>query len=288
MLKPKKLRVWKAPVALFLPVSAGWISAVPILLLSGLGACSSPRDRVSPPSKQVATPDSRETAPEAPNEPAGQESAEPAAAAEPQQPASVATGSGEPLDPSQATATAPDEFDVVLTTTKGSIRIHVTRAWSPRGADRFFNLVRMGYYNDTAFFRVLDGFMAQVGMHGDPETNARFRTATIDDDPVVQSNRPGYVTFAKTNAPNSRTTQFFINSVNNAALDRMGFSPFGVTEDMSVVRALYSGYGEPPTGPNQGRIAQEGNAYLKRDFPDLDYIVRAEVVGEPQADTSGQ
>ena len=179
------------------------------------------------------------------------------------------------IRPENATEQAPAEYDVVLDTTKGNIRIHVVRAWAPNGADRFYNLVKLGYFNDTAFFRVIEGFMAQVGMHGVPGVNARWQEAQIPDDAVAQSNTPGMVTFAARGQPNSRTTQFFINMGNNANLDQMRFAPFGRTRDMDVVRALYSGYGEGAPrgrGPSQGRIAAEGNAYLRRDFPNLDYI----------------
>lgn len=213
---------------------------------------------------------------ETPEEPSTVEASETASVDE-----GATGGDATELDPSMATETAPDEFDVELDTTKGTVRIHITRAWAPNGADRFYNLVKMGFYNDVAFFRVIDGFMAQVGMHGTPEICASFQEATIEDDPVTQSNRPGYVTFAKTRMPNSRTTQFFINTADNAALDRDGFAPFGRTRDLSVVRSLFSGYGGgPPQGPSQGRIASEGNEYLRQSFPNLDYIRRATVVEE--------
>jgi peptidyl-prolyl cis-trans isomerase A (cyclophilin A) len=176
---------------------------------------------------------------------------------------------------------APAEFDVVLETTKGDIRVHVTRAWAPNGADRFYELVRAGYFDDVAFFRVIEGFMAQVGMSGDPATNARWEDRPIADDPVRQRNTPGMVTFAATARPNSRTTQFFINLGDNSRLDDMGFAPFGRTTDLEVVRSLYAGYGEGAPrgrGPEQGRIGAEGNAYLRRDFPLLDYVRRARIV----------
>ena len=185
------------------------------------------------------------------------------------------------LDPSALTETAPDTFTVTFETTKGEIAIRVDRAWAPKGADRFYNLAKNGYYDGVRFFRVISGFMAQFGMHGDPEVMAAWQPATIADDPVTQSNTRGMVTFAKTGAPNSRTTQIFINYGNNARLDGMGFAPFGeVVEGMDVVDALYSGYGEGAPrgrGPSQGRIAAEGNAYLERDFPELDYIERTRV-----------
>jgi peptidyl-prolyl cis-trans isomerase A (cyclophilin A) len=185
------------------------------------------------------------------------------------------------LDPALAKERAPDSFRARFETTKGPFVIEVTRSWSPRGADRFYNLVTIGYFQDIAFFRVLSGFMAQCGIHGDPAVSARWRSANIQDDPVVESNGRGYVTFA-TGGPNTRTTQLFINFANNSNLDGMGFSPFGkVVEGMEVVDKIYSGYGEGAPrgrGPDQGRIQFEGNAYLKEAFPMLDYIQRASIV----------
>ncbi len=184
------------------------------------------------------------------------------------------------LDPSLAHHTAPETFTVRLATSKGEVLIDVTRSWAPLGADRFYNLVRAGYYDDVAFFRVVPGFVAQVGIHGDPAINKVWRKALLRDDPVNGSNTEGTVTFA-TSGPNARTTQFFINFRNNARLDSMGFSPFGTVRDMSVARTLHSGYGEgAPSGkgPMQGRLHREGNAYLRSDFAELDYIERAELI----------
>jgi peptidyl-prolyl cis-trans isomerase A (cyclophilin A) len=200
--------------------------------------------------------------------------AEPAAEALPEPPAQL-------LDPSAATEQAPDAFTVKLETTQGDVLIDVTRAWSPHGADRFYNLVKLGYYDDTAFFRVIGGFMAQVGIHGHPQVNEAWRPAQIQDDPVVESNLRGMVTFAKSSAPNSRTTQFFISFKDNSNLDGMGFAPFGKVRDMTAVDALYKGYGEGAPrgrGPNQGRAQMQGNSYFRADFPKLDYIVKASIV----------
>ncbi len=183
------------------------------------------------------------------------------------------------MDPSKATAKAPDKFTVKLETTAGDILIDVQRDWSPKGADRFYNLVKAGYYDDVAFFRVIGGFMAQVGINGDPNVNKVWRDARIDDDPVKQSNTRGMVSFA-TGGPNTRTTQFFVNFGNNARLDQMGFSPFAKVRNMDVVDKLYAGYGEgAPSGkgPNQGRVQTEGNKYLKADFPNLSWIKKATV-----------
>jgi peptidyl-prolyl cis-trans isomerase A (cyclophilin A) len=185
-------------------------------------------------------------------------------------------------DPAKATAKAPDTFKVNLDTTKGPVVIEVVRAWSPNGADRFYNLVKQGFYTDIAFFRVIEGFMAQFGIHGDPAVSAKWRNAKIPDDPVKQSNLRGFVSFAMA-GPNTRTTQLFINYADrNKQLDGMGFSPFGrVISGMENVDNLYSGYGEGAPrgqGPDQGMVQTQGNAYLKKNFPHLDYIKSATIV----------
>ncbi|PIE20957.1 MAG: peptidylprolyl isomerase [Proteobacteria bacterium] len=184
-------------------------------------------------------------------------------------------------DPSKATETAPADFKVKFVTTKGDVILGVHRDWAPKGVDRFYNMVKAGFYTDIAFFRVIGGFMAQFGIHGDPAIARAWREARIDDDPVKQSNKRGRVTFA-TAGPNTRTTQVFINFGDNVRLDGMGFAPFAeVVEGMDVVDALYSGYGEGAPrgkGPHQGRVQSEGNAYLKKDFPKMDYIKSAELL----------
>ena len=182
------------------------------------------------------------------------------------------------MNPASLNATAPDVFRARFETNEGEFVVEVHRAWSPNGADRFYNLVDNGYYDGVRFFRVLDGFMAQFGMY----VTAAWRNHPIPDDPVVESNLRGYVTFAKTNLPDSRTTQVFINYVDNSNLDDLGFAPFGqVVEGMDVVDQLYSGYGEgAPSGqgPVQQNIAARGNEYLTEGFPELDYVERATIV----------
>lgn len=184
-------------------------------------------------------------------------------------------------DPSKLTEKAPDTFKARFDTTKGSFVVEITRASAPLGADRFYNLVRSGFFTDVEFFRVIPGFMAQFGIHGDPKVSAAWREARISDDPVKASNTRGAITFA-TAGPNTRTTQLFINYGNNSRLDSMGFAPIGkVVEGMDVVDKLYGEYGEGAPqgrGPNQGRIQAEGNAYLKKDFPNLDSIKSATIV----------
>ena len=188
------------------------------------------------------------------------------------------------LDPSNPVfkAKAPDVFRARFLTTKGEFDVRVTRAWAPHGADHFYALVKAGFYNDLRFFRVVPNFMAQFGIHGDPRVAAKFSNWNIPDDPRVQSNVRGMLVYAKTNNPNSRSTQLFINFKDNVNLDGQGFAPFGtVVEGLSVVDSLYSGYGEgAPSGlgPEQGRAQAEGNAYLRASFPKLDFIKTARLV----------
>jgi peptidyl-prolyl cis-trans isomerase A (cyclophilin A) len=175
---------------------------------------------------------------------------------------------------------APATYKVKLDTSKGVVMIDVTRAWAPNGADRFYNLVKSGFFDNARFFRVISGFMVQFGIAGEPRVQTPWRNAPIKDDPVTQSNKRGYVTFA-TAGPNTRTTQVFINYGDNARLDRSGFAPFGtVTTGMNVVDQLHAGYGEGAPngrGPDQSRVQAEGNAYLTRDFPQLDFIKKATI-----------
>lgn len=169
-----------------------------------------------------------------------------------------------------------DTYLVKLETTKGDIVIEVHPDWAPHGAAHFRELVEAGFYTDCAFFRVLPGFMCQAGVAGDPEVNARWAERTIPDDPVIKSNQKGFVTFGTTGAPNSRSTHIFINYGDNSFLDSQSFAPFGVVvEGMDVAEAINSQYGERP---DQGRMRYEGNEYLKKEFPGLDYILNASVV----------
>ena len=185
------------------------------------------------------------------------------------------------LEPAKLNEQAPATFKVKVTTSKGDFVIDVTRAWAPLGVDRFYNLVKNGFFDDVRFFRAVKGFMVQFGIHGDPAVAAAWRDAHINDDPVKESNKKGYITFA-TAGPNTRTTQVFINFNDNTQLDGMGFAPFGkVVSGMDVVDRLHTGYGEGAPrgmGPDQGRIQGEGNAYLQKDFPQLDFIKSAKIV----------
>ena len=184
-------------------------------------------------------------------------------------------------DPAALKEAAPATFTADFDTTMGSFVVTVHRAWAPHGADRFYNLVKNGFYNNARFFRALPNFMVQFGIHGDPAISAAWRNARLPVDKVTQSNRRGTITYAMGGSPDTRTTQVFINFRSNANLDAMGFAPFGeVTTGMEVVDKVFTGYGEGPprgAGPDQGRIQAEGNAYLMKSFPKLDYIKSATV-----------
>jgi peptidyl-prolyl cis-trans isomerase A (cyclophilin A) len=183
--------------------------------------------------------------------------------------------------PSSLDLKAPAVYRAKFITTKGDFIIEIHRAWAPLGADRFYNLVRFGFYNGASFFRMLPGFVVQFGLSPNPRIARAWSHAAIKDDPVAQGNSLGTVTFAMA-GPNTRTTQVFINLADNARLDQMGFAPIGkVTEGMSVVRSFYSGYGEGAprgNGPDQDLIEKEGKSYLVKNFPKLDRIKVAEIL----------
>jgi peptidyl-prolyl cis-trans isomerase A (cyclophilin A) len=187
---------------------------------------------------------------------------------------------GDLTNPASLNEKAPAVYKVKFDTSKGVFVVEVHRDWAPNGADRFYNLVKNGFYDDARFFRVISGFMVQFGISGDSKVAAVWRDANIKDDPVTQSNKRGMMTFA-TAGPNTRTTQVFINFNNNVGLDDQGFSPFGqIVSGMKIVDSLYNGYGEGAprgSGPDQGRVQDEGNAYLNKDFPMLDYVKKATI-----------
>jgi peptidyl-prolyl cis-trans isomerase A (cyclophilin A) len=184
-------------------------------------------------------------------------------------------------NPAALNEQAPATYKVQFDTSKGPFVIEVHRDWAPTGADRFYNLVKNGFYDNDRFFRVVSGFMVQFGVNGDPKVSTAWHDARIKDDPVKQSNGRGTITFA-TSGPNSRTTQVFINFADNSALDRQGFAPFGqIVSGMNVVDALYADYGDGAPhgrGPSQDRITNEGNAYLTAEFAKLDYVKKATIV----------
>jgi peptidyl-prolyl cis-trans isomerase A (cyclophilin A) len=180
--------------------------------------------------------------------------------------------------------TAPDTFIARFRTSRGEFFVQVARAWAPQGADRFYNLVRNGFYDGNRFYRVVDGFVVQWGVHGDPEVSKAWARMCIPDDRMRRTNGRRTITFAF-GKPNTRTTQIFINYHMNFRLDAMGFAPFGeVISGMEVVDSLYKGYGETSQGgPDPVRLIKEGNAYLDREFPRLDSIIEARVVAERKA-----
>ena len=177
---------------------------------------------------------------------------------------------------------APDIFQVKFVTTRGDFTVTVHRGWAPIGADRFYNLVKHHFYDNASFFRVVPGFVVQFGLSAYPPVNASWKSANLQDDPVTQSNKKGYLTFA-TAGPNTRTTQVFISLKDNARLDGMGFAPFGVVDGtgMNVVEMLYDQYGDD-NGPNQGQIETQGKPYLDKGWPKLDSIKTATLVGAAQ------
>jgi peptidyl-prolyl cis-trans isomerase A (cyclophilin A) len=173
---------------------------------------------------------------------------------------------------------APAEFRASFDTSAGPFVVLVHRAWSPKGADRFYNLVKYGFFDGCRFFRVLPGFMVQFGINGDPVVQEPWREANIKDDPPNQSNRRGFISFA-TRGPDTRTTQVFINFKDNAFLDPQGFTPFGeVVSGMEAVDKINTLYRDRP---DQGLIQQRGNAYLGEQFPNLDYVKKATIVRTP-------
>ncbi|MCP5110499.1 MAG: peptidylprolyl isomerase [bacterium] len=173
---------------------------------------------------------------------------------------------------------APEVYMVKLDTSKGVVRIQVTRSWAPRGADRFYNLVKNGFYDEARFFRVVSDFIVQFGMHADPAVSKLWENQQFRDDPVTRTNRKGAITFA-TSGANTRTTQVFVNLKANAFLDSQGFAPFGrVVEGMDLIESLFSGYGDAaPRAPEQSMIRARGNKYLNSKFPKLDFIKSAAI-----------
>ena len=176
---------------------------------------------------------------------------------------------------------APESFLARFETSKGTFTLEVQRAWGPIGADRFYNLVCLGFYDDQCFSRVIPDFIAQWGLSGDPEVTLAWKGKTIRDDPVVESNARGTIAYAMT-GPDTRLTQVYISLVDNSNLDEQGFAPFGrVVEGMDVIDSLYDGYGEDAGGGmragNQGPVEEGGNVYLQANYPELDYISRAVV-----------
>ncbi|HLK21147.1 MAG TPA: peptidylprolyl isomerase [Bryobacteraceae bacterium] len=187
------------------------------------------------------------------------------------------------MNPASLRATAPPVFKALFSTTKGDFTVEVHREWSPNGADRFYNLVKNGFYDGCEFFRVVPNFMVQFGISGNPKIAAAWGHANIRDDKVISGNKRGRITYAMA-GPNTRTTQVFINFKDNSNLDSQGFAAFGevIENGMDVVDKLYGGYGDMQEmgghGPSPGRIETEGNAYLDKNFSQLDKIKTAKIV----------
>ncbi len=241
------------------------------LLLAG---CAEEPKPVEKPAEEAAKPPEKAPAEAEEAKPAEEKAEAPKPKPAPKPPTKKAL-----LNPSALRERAPDVYKVKFETSKGDIIIEVNRSWAPRGADRFYNLVKNGFYDGCKFFRVINNFIVQFGLNPDPAVSRAWQNATIRDDPVTKTNRRGTLSFA-TAGPNTRTTQVFINTKQggNAFLDSQGFAPFGrVIEGMDVVDSLYAGYGE---APDQGMIRTKGNAYLEERFPKLDYIKKATIIEE--------
>jgi peptidyl-prolyl cis-trans isomerase A (cyclophilin A) len=249
-------------------ISILWLPAAALAAMCLVGAGC--RERPAPPEKPAETAKPAEAPPPSPPPEVAKEKPK-------EKPMEEAKPAAKPsraalLNPAQLNERAPETYVVKLDTSKGTVRIQVERSWAPLGADRFYNLVKNGFYDGARFFRIVPNFVVQFGLNGDPAVNAKWEDARIKDDPVTKTNRKGAVTFA-TAGPNTRTTQVFINLRANAFLDQQGFAPFGqVIEGMEVIEGLYAGYGE---APDQGLIRTQGNAYLTKRFPNLDYIKTA-------------
>jgi peptidyl-prolyl cis-trans isomerase A (cyclophilin A) len=190
------------------------------------------------------------------------------------------------LKPSLLKDKAPEQYKVKFVTTRGEFALAVTRSWAPLGADRFYTLVKHHFYDNASIFRVVPNFVAQFGISGYPAVTTAWRGTDIKDDPVTQSNKKGYITFA-TSGPNTRTTQVFINLQDNVRLDRMGFAPFGVVEGdgMKVVNMFYDQYGDE-SGPDQGKIEKEGKPYVDKGWSKLDTIKSATLLTTAPASPS--
>ncbi len=186
------------------------------------------------------------------------------------------------LDPTKATEQAPDTFKVIFTTTKGDFVVECHREWSPVGADRFYNLCKIGYFTDVSIFRAVKGFMFQFGIHGDPAVSDQWSEANIKDDAPSSdaSNTKGYLSFAKTKRPHTRSTQMFVNLTDNSFLDKDGFTPFGkVIEGMDVIDKINTEYGEN-VGNVQGDLKSKGNEYIREKFPNIDFVKSVKIIRE--------
>jgi peptidyl-prolyl cis-trans isomerase A (cyclophilin A) len=256
----------KIPVVAALMLVAG-------MVLGGCKKQEQPAEPVASAPPKVETP----ATPAAPTEP----TPAPAAAANAKPATPAHNYIKELLAPAKLKEQAPATYKVKFETTRGDFTITVTRAWAPLGADRFYNLVKHHFYDNAAFFRVVPQFVVQFGVSANPSVSAAWKHADIKDDPVTQTNKRGAITFAQTGNPNSRGTQVFINLKDNPGLDHMGqgFPPFGVVDGngMNVVEMMYEGYGDS-AGPDQDQLEKQGDPYLGKGWPKLDYIKSASLV----------
>jgi len=255
---------------------AKWFAAAAVVGTLFFGCKAKEQTAEAPPPEQPKA--------EAPAQPKAE-----APAPEPAQPAATASApSAAPrsgydralLRASMLKDKAPETFQVKVATTRGDFVVTVNRAWAPIGADRFYNLVKHHFYDNASFFRVVPGFVVQFGISAYPPVSAAWDKANIKDEPVAQSNKRGYLTYAKTSMPNTRSTQIFINLKDNTGLDQQGFSPFGFVDaqGMKVVDMLYDQYGDSG-GPDQDQISKLGKPYLDKGWPKLDSIKTATLMG---------
>jgi cyclophilin family peptidyl-prolyl cis-trans isomerase len=253
--------------------------AVPVAPAAQSGTAATPQPKkaaTAQPAKPATTPPAKpaaaqpkKAAPPAAKAPAGRGTAATSTALS-------AAAKAKLKNPAGLKDVAPAEFRASFDTSAGPFVILVHRSWAPKGADRFYNLVKYGFFDNARFFRVLPNFIVQFGINGDPAIQAPWRDANLADEPVTQSNKRGTITFAKASMPNSRTTQVFINFRDNSGLDGQGFAPFGeVVSGMESVDKITSEYRE---NPDQGRIQSQGNAYLTKEFPHMDFVKKATIV----------
>jgi peptidyl-prolyl cis-trans isomerase A (cyclophilin A) len=251
-------------------------TAVFAALLLAAGMILSGCKKQEQPAEPVASAPPKTEVPAQPSAAAPPAESAPAAAAKPA--AAPHNYIKELLAPAKLKEMAPNTYKVKFETTRGDFTITVTRAWAPLGADRFYNLVKHHYYDNAAFFRVVPQFVVQFGISANPAVSTAWKHTDIKDDPVTQTNKRGAIVFA-TAGPNTRTTQVFINLKDNGRLDGMGFAPFGVVDGngMNVVEMMYEGYGDS-AGPEQDQLEKQGDPYLKKGWPKLDYIKSASLV----------
>ena len=258
-----------------------WFVAAAVMGTLFFGCKAKEQTAEAPPPEQ---PKAAEAPPAAkPEAPAGAPASAPAQPAATASPSAAVTKQGYDralLRASMLKDKAPETFQVKFATTRGDFVVTVNRSWAPTGADRFYNLVKHHFYDNASFFRVVPGFVVQFGISAYPPISAAWDKANIKDEPVTQTNKRGYLTYAKTSMPNTRSTQIFINLKDNAGLDGQGFSPFGFVDaqGMKVVDMLYDQYGDAG-GPDQDQISKQGKPYLDKGWPKLDSIKTATLMG---------